>query len=320
MSFLTQAQLKELEVIESMMKTNPAEFRQEFGMNRQEFKQYSREHSKMAEAIKKMTPTQIQVCEKLIKQERTLSEKQFEKLIISTHSCVNAALNELIENWTRDDADDFWREVNKMLDEHMEMSNKNETMSKGEMDIMVGSVRDLVFEMLEKGKTAKDIKADMKMKFPKMSGAQIKNAFAEYKEEWSEEKSAVNEIVNIIDEPKKVVKKKQVTITPEAAVQLDNIAKELSEEAKDLKETLSKDIEVKVVEPVKVENSITKQLESKLDNFEVEKIKLESDIDSCKMRIEELKKCIEEKSVNITDINIKADNVKQMIELAKTIE
>lgn len=189
MNVLSEKTKKITEAFEYCMKNEPLAFRNTFGINRQQFKGIQREQKKLEEAMKKLTPTQFKLIEIFIKQEKIKLEKEFKQRTISLHSCVNAALTQLVD-LTCDDIDKFWKDVNEMIPEDIQSRQEMIKMNEKECLEMDKQVREFIIEKLEEGKGIGEIKEDLKFKFSKLSSAQRTNAVKEVKEEWIEEKGA----------------------------------------------------------------------------------------------------------------------------------
>ena len=219
MNVLSEKAKKFTEAFEHCMKNEPLALRNAMGMNRQQFKSMQREQKKMEEAMKKLTPVQIKLIDMLIRQERRKVDQEITERTIALNSCVNAALTETVD-WTCDEIDKFWKVVNEMIPGDIQARSEIQKMNEKERVEMEAKVREFIIEALEADKGVREIKEELKFKFPKLSSAQRTNAVKEIKEEWLEQKGA-ERIAKIIsgEEDKEVEKepvKKEIVVNEKA--------------------------------------------------------------------------------------------------------
>ncbi|MDH2337320.1 hypothetical protein [Clostridium perfringens] len=216
MNVLSEKAKKFTEAFEHCMKNEPLALRNAMGMNRQQFKSMQREQKKMEEAMKKLTPVQFKLIDMLIRQERRKVDQEVTERTIALNSCVNAAITETVD-WTCDEIDKFWKVVNEMIPGDIQARSEMQKMNEKERVEMEAKVREFIIEALEADKGVREIKEELKFKFPKLSSAQRTNAVKEIKEEWMEQKGA-ERIAKIIsgEEDKEIEKepvKKEVVVS-----------------------------------------------------------------------------------------------------------
>lgn len=302
MNVLSKKERTFTEAFEKCMKDEPLALRNAMGMNRQQFKNMQREQKKMEEAMKKLTPTQFKLIEMLMNQERRKLDKEVTERTIALNSCVNAALTETV-NWTCDDIDKFWKIVNEMIPGDIQARQEMQKMNEEERVEMESNVRKFIMEALEADKGVREIKEELKFKFPKLSSSQRTNAVKEIKEEWIEKKGVerIEKIINGKDcEPvKKEVKKatKNEEQNSNANVEVVNL------ETGTLKEEVVK---------IGQTPSIVEQLNFNLVNFQ----KAREDITN---EIIELENLISTKRSALSDIGDKEKKVTAAIELLSTV-
>lgn len=209
MNVLSEKAKKFTEAFEHCMKNEPLALRNAMGMNRQQFKSMQREQKKMEEAMKKLTPIQFKLIDMLMRQERRKVEQEVTERTIALNSCVNAALTETVD-WTCDEIDKFWKVVNEMIPGDIQARSEMQKMNEKERVEMEAKVREFIIEALEADKKVREIKEELKFKFPKLSSAQRTNAVKEIKEEWLEQKGAERIAKIISGEEDKEVEKEQV--------------------------------------------------------------------------------------------------------------
>lgn len=253
MDVLSEKAKKFTEAFEHCMKNEPLALRNAMGMNRQQFKSMQREQKKMEEAMKKLTPIQFKLIDMLMRQERRKVDQEVTERTIALNSCVNAALTETVD-WTCDEIDKFWKVVNEMIPGDIQARSEMQKMNEKERVEMEAKVREFIIEALEADKKVREIKEELKFKFPKLSSAQRTNAVKEIKEEWLEQKGA-ERIAKIIsgEEDKEVEKepvKKEIVV---------------NEKAKSAEEK-----EVVLMEAISVP-TISEQLQGNIINFKKDK-------------------------------------------------
>lgn len=253
MNVLSEKAKKFTEAFEHCMKNEPLALRNAMGMNRQQFKSMQREQKKMEEAMKKLTPVQFKLIDMLIRQERRKVDQEVTERTIALNSCVNAALTETVD-WTCDEMDKFWKVVNEMIPGDIQARSEMQKMNEKERVEMEAKVREFIIEALEADKGVREIKEELKFRFPKLSSAQRTNAVKEIKEEWLEQKGA-ERIAKIIsgEEDKEVEKepvKKEIVV---------------NEKAKSAEEK-----EVVLMEAISVP-TISEQLQGNIINFKKDK-------------------------------------------------
>lgn len=209
MNVLSEKAKKFTEAFEHCMKNEPLALRNAMGMNRQQFKSMQREQKKMEEAMKKLTPVQFKLIDMLIRQERRKVDQEVTERTIALNSCVNAALTETVD-WTCDEIDKFWKVVNEMIPGDIQARSEMQKMNEKERAEMEAKVREFIIEALEVDKKVREIKEELKFKFPKLSSAQRTNAVKEIKEEWLEQKGAERIAKIISGEEDKEVEKEPV--------------------------------------------------------------------------------------------------------------
>lgn len=209
MDVLSEKAKKFTEAFEHCMKNDPLALRNAMGMNRQQFKSMQREQKKMEEAMKKLTPIQFKLIDMLMRQERRKVDQEVIERTIALNSCVNAALTETVD-WTCDEIDKFWKVVNEMIPGDIQARSEIQKMNEKERVEMEAKVREFIIEALEADKKVREIKEELKFKFPKLSSAQRTNAVKEIKEEWLEQKGAERIAKIISGEEDKEVEKEPV--------------------------------------------------------------------------------------------------------------
>ncbi|HHD2753253.1 TPA: hypothetical protein ACOTG0_002062 [Clostridium perfringens] len=298
MNVLSKKERSFTEAFEKCMKDEPLALRNAMGMNRQQFKNMKREQKKMEEAMKKLTPTQFKLIEMLMNQERKKLDREVTERTIALNNCVNAALTETV-NWTCDDIDKFWKIVNEMIPGDIQARQEMQKMNEKERIEMEAKVREFIIEQLEAGKGVREIKEELKFKFPKLSSAQRTNAVKEVKEEWTEKKGA--------ERIAKIISGEEVKTE---VISNESVGKEVQEE-----------IEVIALEPGEVKEvvvktgqtpSIVEQLNFNLVNFQ----KAREDITN---EIIELENLISTKRSTLSDIGDKEKKVTAAIELLSTV-
>lgn len=252
MNVLSEKAKKFTEAFEHCMKNEPLALRNAMGMNRQQFKSMQREQKKMEEAMKKLTPVQFKLIDMLIRQERRKVDQEVTERTIALNSCVNAAITETVD-WTCDEIDKFWKVVNEMIPGDIQARSEMQKMNEKERVEMEAKVREFIIEALEADKGVREIKEELKFKFPKLSSAQRTNAVKEIKEEWMEQKGAERIAKIISGEEDKEVEKEQVKKEVVASEKVEKT--ELAEEK----------VEVGTLP------TISKQLQGNLLNFKKDK-------------------------------------------------
>ena len=294
MNVLSEKAKKFTEAFEHCMKNEPLALRNAMGMNRQQFKSMQREQKKMEEAMKKLTPVQFKLIDMLIRQERRKVDQEVTERTITLNSCVNAALTETVD-WTCDEIDKFWKVVNEMIPGDIQARSEMQKMNEKERVEMEAKVREFIVEALEADKGVREIKEELKFKFPKLSSAQRTNAVKEIKEEWLEQKGA-ERIAKIIsgEEDKEVEKepvKKEIVV---------------NEKVKSAEEK-----EVVLMEAISVP-TISEQLQGNLINFKKDK-------EAIYNIILEYENFISAKREELEVIKEKEKNVEKAIELLSSV-
>ena len=294
MNVLSEKAKKFTEAFEHCMKNEPLALRNAMGMNRQQFKSMQREQKKMEEAMKKLTPIQFKLIDMLMRQERRKVDQEVTERTIALNSCVKAALTETVD-WTCDEIDKFWKVVNEMIPGDIQARSEMQKMNEKERVEMEAKVREFIIEALEADKKVREIKEELKFKFPKLSSAQRTNAVKEIKEEWLEQKGA-ERIAKIIsgEEDKEVEKepvKKEIVV---------------NEKTKSAEEK-----EVVLMEAISVP-TISEQLQGNLINFKKDK-------EAIYKTILEYENFISAKREELEVVKEKEKNVEKAIELLSSV-
>ncbi|WP_075824174.1 hypothetical protein [Clostridium perfringens] len=297
MDVLSEKAKKFTEAFEHCMKNEPLALRNAMGMNRQQFKSMQREQKKMEEAMKKLTPVQFKLIDMLIRQERRKVDQEITERTIALNSCVNAALTETVD-WTCDEIDKFWKVVNEMIPGDIQARSEMQKMNEKERVEMEAKVREFIIEALEADKGVREIKEELKFKFPKLSSAQRTNAVKEIKEEWMEQKGAERIAKIISGEEDKEVEKEPV--------KKEVVASEKVEKAKPAKEKIEAGKE-SIALP-----TISEQITSRLLNFKKER-------EAIYKTILEYENFISVKREELEVIKEKEKNVEKAIELLSSV-
>ncbi|MDM0722926.1 hypothetical protein ACQR3D_14760 [Clostridium perfringens] len=300
MDVLSEKAKKFTEAFEHCMKNEPLALRNAMGMNRQQFKSMQREQKKMEEAMKKLTPVQFKLIDMLMRQERRKVDQEVTERTIALNSCVNAALTETVD-WTCDEIDKFWKVVNEMIPGDIQARSEMQKMNEKERVEMEAKVREFIIEALEADKKVREIKEELKFKFPKLSSAQRTNAVKEIKEEWLEQKGAERIAKIISGEEDKEVEKEPVKKEVVAVV-----ASEKVEKAKPAKEKIEAGKE-SIALP-----TISEQITSRLLNFKKER-------EAIYKTILEYENFISAKREELEVIKEKEKNVEKAIELLSSV-
>lgn len=300
MDVLSEKAKKFTEAFEHCMKNEPLALRNAMGMNRQQFKSMQREQKKMEEAMKKLTPIQFKLIDMLMRQERRKVDQEVTERTIALNSCVNAALTETVD-WTCDEIDKFWKVVNEMIPGDIQARSEMQKMNEKERVEMEAKVREFIIEALEADKGVREIKEELKFKFPKLSSAQRTNAVKEIKEEWMEQKGAERIAKIISGEEDKEVEKEPVKKEVVAVV-----ASEKVEKAKPAKEKIEAGKE-SIALP-----TISEQITSRLLNFKKER-------EAIYKTILEYENFISAKREELEVIKEKENNVEKAIELLSSV-
>lgn len=300
MNVLSEKAKKFTEAFEHCMKNEPLALRNAMGMNRQQFKSMQREQKKMEEAMKKLTPVQFKLIDMLIRQERRKVDQEVTERTIALNSCVNAALTETVD-WTCDEIDKFWKVVNEMIPGDIQARSEMQKMNEKERVEMEAKVREFIIEALEADKGVREIKEELKFKFPKLSSAQRTNAVKEIKEEWMEQKGAERIAKIISGEEDKEVEKEPVKKEVVAVVASENV-----EKAKPAKEKIEAGKE-SIALP-----TISEQITSRLLNFKKER-------EAIYKTILEYENFISVKREELEVIKEKEKNVEKAIELLSSV-
>lgn len=300
MDVLSEKAKKFTEAFEHCMKNEPLALRNAMGMNRQQFKSMQREQKKMEEAMKKLTPVQFKLIDMLIRQERRKVDQEVTERTIALNSCVNAALTETVD-WTCDEIDKFWKVVNEMIPGDIQARSEMQKMNEKERVEMEAKVREFIIEALEADKGVREIKEELKFRFPKLSSAQRTNAVKEIKEEWMEQKGAERIAKIISGEEDKEVEKEPVKKEVVAVV-----ASEKVEKAKPAKEKIEAGKE-SIALP-----TISEQITSRLLNFKKER-------EAIYKTILEYENFISVKREELEVIKEKEKNVEKAIELLSSV-
>jgi len=293
MNVLSEKAKKFTEAFEHCMKNEPLALRNAMGMNRQQFKSMQREQKKMEEAMKKLTPVQFKLIDMLIRQERRKVDQEVTERTIALNSCVNAALTETVD-WTCDEIDKFWKVVNEMIPGDIQARSEMQKMNEKERVEMEAKVREFIIEALEADKGVREIKEELKFKFPKLSSAQRTNAVKEIKEEWMEQKGAERIAKIISGEEDKEVEKEPVKKEVVASEKVEKT--KLTEEKVEVG-TLPK---------------ISKQLQGNLLNFKKDK-------EAIYKTILEYENFISAKREELEVVKEKEKNVEKAIELLSSV-
>ena len=294
MDVLSEKAKKFTEAFEHCMKNEPLALRNAMGMNRQQFKSMQREQKKMEEAMKKLTPVQIKLIDMLIRQERRKVDQEVTERTIALNSCVNAALTETVD-WTCDEIDKFWKVVNEMIPGDIQARSEMQKMNEKERVEMEAKVREFIIEALEADKKVREIKEELKFKFPKLSSAQRTNAVKEIKEEWLEQKGAERIAKIISGEEDKEVEKEPV--------KKEIVVNEKAKSAEEKIEAGKESIELP---------TISEQITSRLLNFKKER-------EAIYKTILEYENFISVKREELEVIKEKEKNVEKAIELLSSV-
>ena len=297
MNVLSEKAKKFTEAFEHCMKNEPLALRNAMGMNRQQFKSMQREQKKMEEAMKKLTPVQFKLIDMLIRQERRKVDQEVTERTIALNSCVNAAITETVD-WTCDEIDKFWKVVNEMIPGDIQARSEMQKMNEKERVEMESKVREFIIEALEADKGVREIKEELKFKFPKLSSAQRTNAVKEIKEEWMEQKGAERIAKIISGEEDKEVEKEPV--------KKEVVVSEKNEKAKPTKEKVEAGME-SIALP-----TISEQITSRLLNFKKER-------EAIYKTILEYENFISAKREELEVIKEKEKNVEKAIELLSSV-
>lgn len=300
MDVLSEKAKKFTEAFEHCMKNEPLALRNAMGMNRQQFKSMQREQKKMEEAMKKLTPIQFKLIDMLMRQERRKVDQEVTERTIALNSCVNAALTETVD-WTCDEIDKFWKVVNEMIPGDIQARSEMQKMNEKERAEMEAKVREFIIEALEADKKVREIKEELKFKFPKLSSAQRTNAVKGIKEEWLEQKGAERIAKIISGEEDKKVEKEPVKKEVVAVVASENV-----EKAKPAKEKIEAGKE-SIALP-----TISEQITSRLLNFKKER-------EAIYKTILEYENFISTKREELEVIKEKEKNVEKAIELLSSV-
>lgn len=306
MNVLSEKAKNFAETFEHCIKNEPLALRNAMGMNRQQFKGMQREQKKMEEAMKKLTPTQLKLIEMLMNQERRKLDKEVTERTIALNSCVNAALTETVE-WTCDDIDKFWKIVNELIPGDIQARQEMQKMNEKERAEMEAKVREFIIEQLENDKGVREIKEDLKFKFPKLSSAQRTNAVKEIKEEWTEKKGLerIEKIINKKDE--EPVKKEEKKVVP----------KEVKKEEK----KVTDDVETVTLKPGALKEEVINvgQTPSIVDQLNFNLVNFQKAKDDISKEIIELENIINSKRETLSDIDEKEKKVTAAMELLSTV-
>lgn len=297
MNVLSEKAKKFTEAFEHCMKNEPLALRNAMGMNRQQFKSMQREQKKMEEAMKKLTPVQFKLIDMLIRQERRKVDQEVTERTIALNSCVNAALTETVD-WTCDEIDKFWKVVNEMIPGDIQARSEMQKMNEKERAEMEAKVREFIIEALEADKKVREIKEELKFKFPKLSSAQRTNAVKEIKEEWMEQKGAERIAKIISGEEDKEVEKEPV--------KKEIVVNEKVEKTKVAEEKIEAGME-SIALP-----TISEQITSRLLNFKKER-------EVIYKTILEYENFISAKREELEFIKEKEKNVEKAIELLSSV-
>ncbi|MGU8438806.1 hypothetical protein ACV3OB_15840 [Clostridium perfringens] len=297
MDVLSEKAKKFTEAFEHCMKNEPLALRNAMGMNRQQFKSMQREQKKMEEAMKKLTPVQFKLIDMLIRQERRKVDQEVTERTIALNSCVNAALTETVD-WTCDEIDKFWKVVNEMIPGDIQARSEMQKMNEKERVEMEAKVREFIIEALEADKGVREIKEELKFKFPKLSSAQRTNAVKEIKEEWMEQKGAERIAKIISGEEDKEVEKEPV--------KKEIVVNEKVEKTKVAEEKIEAGME-SIALP-----TISEQITSRLLNFKKER-------EVIYKTILEYENFISAKREELEFIKEKEKNVEKAIELLSSV-
>ncbi|HFD2052552.1 TPA: hypothetical protein ACF2DE_003293 [Clostridium perfringens] len=297
MNVLSEKAKKFTEAFEHCMKNEPLALRNAMGMNRQQFKSMQREQKKMEEAMKKLTPVQFKLIDMLIRQERRKVDQEVTERTIALNSCVNAALTETVD-WTCDEIDKFWKVVNEMIPGDIQARSEMQKMNEKERVEMEAKVREFIIEALEADKGVREIKEELKFRFPKLSSAQRTNTVKEIKEEWMEQKGAERIAKIISGEEDKEVEKE--------SVKKEIVVNEKVEKAKLAKEKIEAGKE-SIALP-----TISEQITSRLLNFKKER-------EAIYKTILEYENFISVKKEELEVIKEKEKNVEKAIELLSSV-
>lgn len=297
MDVLSEKAKKFTEAFEHCMKNEPLALRNAMGMNRQQFKSMQREQKKMEEAMKKLTPVQFKLIDMLIRQERRKVDQEVTERTIALNSCVNAALTETVD-WTCDEIDKFWKVVNEMIPGDIQARSEMQKMNEKERVEMEAKVREFIIEALEADEGVREIKEELKFKFPKLSSAQRTNAVKEIKEEWMEQKGAERIAKIISGEEDKEVEKEPV--------KKEIVVNEKVEKTKVAEEKIEAGME-SIALP-----TISEQITSRLLNFKKER-------EVIYKTILEYENFISAKREELEFIKEKEKNVEKAIELLSSV-
>ncbi|MDM0478603.1 hypothetical protein QTH27_12530 [Clostridium perfringens] len=181
--------------------------------------------------------------------------------------------------------------VNEMIPGDIQARSEMQKMNEKERVEMGAKVREFIIEALEADKGVREIKEELKFKFPKLSSAQRTNAVKEIKEEWMEQKGAerIAKIISGEEDEKEPVKKEVV-------------ASEKVEKTKLIEEK----VEVGTLP------TISKQLQGNLLNFKKER-------EAIYKTILEYENFISAKREELEVVKEKEKNVEKAIELLSSV-
>ncbi|XZH34433.1 hypothetical protein ACSW8L_16285 (plasmid) [Clostridium perfringens] len=182
-----------------------------------------------------------------------------------------------------------------MIPGDIQARSEMQKMNEKERAEMEAKVREFIIEALEADKKVREIKEELKFKFPKLSSAQRTNAVKEIKEEWLEQKGAERIAKIISGEEDKEVEKEQVK--KEIVV---------NEKTKSAEEK-----EVVLMEAISVP-TISEQLQGNLINFKKDK-------EAIYNIILEYENFISAKREELEVIKEKEKNVEKAIELLSSV-
>lgn len=163
---------------------------------------------------------------------------------------------------------------------------------------MEAKVKEFIIEALEADKGVREIKEELKFKFPKLSSAQRTNAVKEIKEEWMEQKGAERIAKIISGEEDKEVEKEPV--------KKEIVVNEKVEKTKGVEEKIEVGME-SIALP-----TISEQITSRLLNFKNER-------EAIYKTILEYENFISAKREELEVIKEKEKNIEKAIELLSSV-
>lgn len=302
LNLLSEEEIKKIEEIEKAMDSDPLEMREKLGITRQQYKKMMREKDKVRKSIEQLTPIQSRAIENIINNQIDTMKNNFEEKLISAYACFNAVLSEGIEGLTQTDLDIYWGKAQELLEDDIKARRELKKIGQGEYIKMEQGVKSLIIKRLKEGYSAAVIKEEVAIKFPKLSKAQVKNAYAESREEWQLMKE---DRIEEDKEEKNIKSKKSVK------------KQEKSGEKQQKRDIIEK-------EEVKGEgenmNNIVKALDKKLEGLLEEKEIINNKIKEKYDLIEKMQLEIDDLNQENKKVDEKSEKINQSISLLRDID